>query len=120
MDPKAHVASRLYPVNSTRDAAAMNITPSQKHFMHPDIVYAQRYSNYKALGNGGKVFPFTNLNVESVLIPANLLQLWAQARGAHGRSNNIEKLVSIVGKQSYLEQRSDWNLHIVTLWVKAL
>ncbi|KAL5351046.1 hypothetical protein ACLOAV_004620 [Pseudogymnoascus australis] len=84
--------------------------PTQKHFMHPDIVSAQRYSNYKALGDGGKVFPFTNLNIESVLVPTNLLQLWAKAGGAHGRSNNIEKLVSIAGKQSYLESKKRFEL----------
>jgi hypothetical protein len=104
-DPKTHVASRLYPVHGTRDAAAMTLAPTQRHFMHPHIVYAQRYSSYKELGDAGKVFPFTNLNIESVLIPTNLLQLWSKAGGAHGRSNHIEQLVRDAGKQSYLESK---------------
>jgi hypothetical protein len=105
MDPKAHVASRLYPVAGTRDAAAINIQPSQKHFMHPHLVYAQRYGSYKELADAGKIFPFTNLNIESVLIPSNLLQLWSMAGGASGRSNHIEKLVSDAGKRSYFESK---------------
>ena len=83
----------------------MNITPTQKHFMHPDIVYAQRYSNYKELCDAGKVFPFTNLNIESMLIPANLLQLWSKAGGSHGRANHVERLVTNAGKASYAQSK---------------
>jgi hypothetical protein len=79
----------------------MNITPTQKHFMHPDIVYAQRYGSYKELRDVGKVFPFTNLNIESMLIPVNLLQLWSKASGSHGRANHVERLVTDTGKASY-------------------
>jgi hypothetical protein len=73
--------------------------------MHPHLVYAQRYGSYKELADAGKVFPFTNLNIESVLIPSNLLQLWARAGGASGRSNHIEKLISDIGKRSYFESK---------------
>jgi len=105
IDPKTHVASRLYPVSGTRDAAAINITPTQKHFMHPDVVYAQRYSSYKELRDAGNIFPFTNLNIESMLIPASLLQLWAKAGGSHGRSNHVQRLVTDAGKSSYTESK---------------
>lgn len=105
VDLKTYVASRLYPVHSTRDAAAMTLALTQRHFMHPHIVYAQWYSSYKELRDVGKVFPFTNLNIESVLIPTNLLQLWSKAGGAYGRSNLIEQLVRDAGKQSYFESK---------------
>lgn len=68
-------------------------------------MYAQRYSSYKELCDAGKVFPITNLNIESMLIPANLLQLWAKAGGTHGRANHIERLVTDAGKASYAQSK---------------
>ena len=73
--------------------------------MYPYLVYTQRYSSYKELVDIGKVFLFTNLNIESILIPSNLLQLWVKAGGASGRSNYIKKLVSNTRKQSYFESK---------------
>lgn len=105
LNPKNHVRTRFYPVSGLRDAAAVNIEPSQKHPMHPHVVYAQRYSNYKELFDAGKVFPFTNKNIESLLIPQNLLQLWSKAGGAHSRSNHIQKLVASAGKTSYIQSK---------------
>jgi len=109
-DPKSHIAQRTYPVSGTRDAAAMNIAPTQKHFFHPHVVYAQRYNSYKELSDAQKTFPFTNLNIESVLMPVNLLQLWSKAGGTHGRAKHIEELVSEAGKRSYA--RSKQRLHL--------
>ncbi|KAH7399703.1 hypothetical protein BKA64DRAFT_463458 [Cadophora sp. MPI-SDFR-AT-0126] len=83
----------------------MNVTPTQRHFFHPQVVYAQRYGSYKELRDAGKVFPFTNLNIESMLIPANLLQLWSKAGGSHGRANHVERLVTDAGKASYAESK---------------
>lgn len=105
MDPKTHVASRFYPVSGTRDAAAINITPSQNHSFYPQVVYAQRYGSYKELRDARKVFPFTNLNIKSMLIPANLLQLWSKAGGSHGRANHVERLVTDAGKASYAQSK---------------
>jgi hypothetical protein len=41
--------------------------------MYPDIMYIQCYSSYKELHDVGKIFLFTNLNIKSMLVPANLL-----------------------------------------------
>jgi hypothetical protein len=112
MDPRTHVAQRLYPVSRIRDAATMTLTPTQRHSFYPHVVYAQRYSNYKGLIDTRKVFPFTNLNIESMLIPANLLKLWSKAGGAHGRSKHVDQLVTEAGKRSYTnsKKRSDLTL----------
>ena len=80
--------------------------PTQKHFFYPQVVYAQRYSNCIA-----KVFPFTNHNIESMLIPGNLLQLWSKAGGSHGRANHVERLVTDAGKASYAESKSESTSH---------
>ncbi|KJZ69025.1 hypothetical protein HIM_11584 [Hirsutella minnesotensis 3608] len=100
-DPQSHFARRIYPVCGARDAASMNITPPKKHFLHPHVVYAQRYNSYKGLFDARKTFPFTNRNIESMLIPHNLLQLWAKAGGAHGRTPRINEQITQAGKRSY-------------------
>ena len=76
MAPKNHTACRYHPISGLRDAGAMNIHVYQTHPMASQgLVYAQRYSNYKEIHDARKVFPFTNKNIESLLIPPDLLQL---------------------------------------------
>ncbi|KJZ68270.1 hypothetical protein HIM_12341 [Hirsutella minnesotensis 3608] len=109
-DPQAHFGRRIYPVSGTRDAASMNITPPQRHFLHPHVVYAQRYNSYKELFDARKTFPFTNRNIESILIPHNLLQLWSKAGGAHGRTSHVDEQIIQAGKRSYSNSKQRLNL----------
>ncbi|KAJ5882687.1 uncharacterized protein N7473_011121 [Penicillium subrubescens] len=79
--------------------------------MHADgLVYAQRYSSYKEVVDARRVFPFTNANIESLLIPTDLLQLWARAGGNLGRSSQIQKVVTETGLRSYLNSKARVNL----------
>jgi hypothetical protein len=83
MKPSRHVAVRYHPVHGLRDVAGINVTVHQTHQMHSQgLVYAQRYSSYKEIFDARKVFPFTNKNIESLLIPGDLLQLWVRAGGS--------------------------------------
>jgi hypothetical protein len=89
----------------------MNIQVRQIHPMHADgLVYAQRYSSYKEVVDARRVFPFTNVNIESLLIPTDLLQLWVRAGGTLGRSSQIQKVVTETGLRSYLNSKARVNL----------
>ncbi|RFU25145.1 hypothetical protein B7463_g11192, partial [Scytalidium lignicola] len=110
VDPKTYVGHRVFPVSGTRDAATMSIESTQKHFLHLHVVHAKRYNSYKELVDAGKIFPFTNRNIESMLVPTNLLQLWAKAGGAPSRSKYVEHLVTEAGKRSYSESKKRSNL----------
>ncbi|KAJ4130630.1 hypothetical protein NW754_009683 [Fusarium falciforme] len=109
-DPQAGCSRRTHPVSGTRDAASMNMSPPQKHFLHPHVVYAQRYNSYKELSDARKTFPFTNRNIESMLIPHNLLQLWSKAGGAHWRTAYVDEQVAKAGKRSYSNSKQRLNL----------
>ncbi|KAH8658902.1 hypothetical protein BGZ61DRAFT_540415 [Ilyonectria robusta] len=104
-DPKARMERHIHPVSSTRDAASANMRPPQKHFLQPHVVYAQHYNSYKELSDARKTFPFTNRNIESMLIPHNLLQLWSKAGGAHWRTAHIDEQVAQAGRRSYLNSK---------------
>ncbi|KAJ9634939.1 hypothetical protein H2199_008803 [Coniosporium tulheliwenetii] len=113
MNPENHVATRSYPVSGLRDAAATNLRVSQRHPMHSQgLVYAQRYGSYKEAFDARKVFPFSNKNIESLLIPMNLLQLWSRAGGTIGRSNHINDFVVAAGQRSYLNSKKRVNLSL--------
>ncbi|KAH7112065.1 hypothetical protein EDB81DRAFT_829100 [Dactylonectria macrodidyma] len=109
-DPQARFSRRTHPMSGTRDAASMNIRPPQQHFLHPHVVYAQRYNSYKELSDARKTFPFTNHNIESMLIPHNLLQLWSKAGGAHWRTAHVDEQVAQAGKRSYSSSKQRLNL----------
>lgn len=113
MKPENHVATRSYPVSGLRDAAATNLRVSQRHAMHSQgLVYAQRYGSYKEAFDARKVFPFSNKNIESLLVPINLLQLWSRAGGTFGRSNHIDDFVVAAGQKSYLNSKKRVNLSL--------
>lgn len=113
MTPENHTRARFYPVNGLRDVAMMTIEPSQKHPMHAQgLVYAQRYNSYKEIIDARTVYPFTNKNIESLLVPTDLLQLWAQAGGSVGRSKQIKNLVVEAGFRSYQRSKSRVDLSL--------
>ncbi len=113
MCPGKHVRTRYYPVSGLRDAGAMNFAVSQKHPMHSQgLVYAQRYGSYKEVFDARKVFPFTNKNIESLLIPANLLQLWSRAGGTFGRSKHIDEFVVAAEQRSYVNSKKRVDLSL--------
>lgn len=110
-----HVRTRSFPVAGLRDVGAMTLAPSKRHYMNSQgLVYAQRYGSYKEAFDAQKVFPFTNKNIESLLIPANLLQLWSRAGGTLGRSKHIDDLVLGAGQKSYVNSKSRLNLSLDT------
>lgn len=83
--------------------------------MHSEgLVYAQRYNSYKEIYDAGKVFPFTNKNIESLLIPPDRLQLWAYAGGMLGRRKHIKSHVTEAGLRSYKNSKAHLNLGLQT------
>ncbi|GLI81952.1 hypothetical protein PoHVEF18_010349 [Penicillium ochrochloron] len=90
-----------------RDLASLNFYLSQDHSANVQgLVFAQRYNTYKEVSDGHKTFPFTNKNIESLLIPPDLLQLWARSGHGGGRSNQVQRLVIDAGLQSYLNSKT--------------
>lgn len=107
LNPKNHATIRYHSVSRMRDLASVNFTLSQDHSANTQgLVFAQRYNTYKEISDGHKTFPFTNKNIESLLIPPDLLQLWARSGHGGGRSKHIQRIVLDAGLQSYLNSKT--------------
>lgn len=94
-DPKARLGRRIHPVSGTRDAASANMSPPQKHFLHPHVVYAQRYNSYKELSDARKTFTLRIVTSRACLFPtissSSSLRLAVHIGGQHMLMNRLPK-----------------------------